>query len=106
MKTAQQLQSASPSASESTPETDRIAELWTTLRTSEDPVGLLRRTLASLVSEERSRCAFIAETASAPEERMPWRYRLRFRLRPEVMTRQAIRGTRLAIAARIRDRRA
>ncbi len=84
------------------PGTDEIAELWVRLRASADPIALLRETLARVVTEERERCAAIAVTAPEPTERMPWRYRLRFWLRPETMTRRALYGTQCRVAARIR----
>lgn len=93
-----------PAASEP-PGAHDVPGLWAALRACDDPVAMLRAALRDAVAGEREKCAFLAETAPAPDERMPWRYRLRFRLRPEAMTRAAIHGVRRSIAARLRDRR-
>ena len=87
-------------------EEEEIAELWASLCSAQDPITLLRETLVRVVAEERERCACVAETDADPDERMPWRYRLRFRLRPETMARTVINGVRRSIAARIRADRA
>ena len=87
-----------------TPTAEEAAELWERLRSSEDPVAVLRGALLRAVADERACCAAVAETTAEPDERMPWLYRLRFRLRPEAMARRALRGLRRKIAGRIRAR--
>jgi hypothetical protein len=81
---------------------ERAAKLAAALGAAENPQPMIAEAIRAAVAEERERCARIAETDDEPDDRMPWRYRLRYLLRPERLARAVMQAVRFTIAERIR----